>query len=153
MGFLLRQCKKIAERRPPDFKIGPPGDPYMLRWWVIPRNKYFNIYLHHFLHSDDDRALHDHPWFNVSCILEGEYTEWTIKNGGVNVGTVRKAGQFKFRSPWSAHRVELHNGPVWTLFITGPMMRTWGFHCPKGWRKWQDFVDGRDKGAIGRGCD
>jgi hypothetical protein len=57
----MRWFKKIAGSRPPDFVIG--GDsPYMLRWWIIPRNKFFNIYLHRFLRSDDDRALHDHPW-------------------------------------------------------------------------------------------
>jgi hypothetical protein len=56
----------------------------MRRWWVIPRNKFFNIYLHHFLHSDDDRALHDHPWWNVSILLRsGSYVEHTIAAGGV----------------------------------------------------------------------
>lgn len=48
--------EKIAQSRNPDFIIGG-ADPYMLRWWVIPRNKVFNIYLHRFLRSDDDRAL------------------------------------------------------------------------------------------------
>ena len=26
------------------------------------RNKIFNIYLHQIIRSDDDRALHDHPY-------------------------------------------------------------------------------------------
>lgn len=30
--------RRIAERRPPDFIIGRVDDPYLLRWWVIPRN-------------------------------------------------------------------------------------------------------------------
>lgn len=35
-------------RRKPDFVIGDPANPYLLRWYVIPRNKVFNIYLHKF---------------------------------------------------------------------------------------------------------
>lgn len=149
----MKWFERIAASRPPDFVIGGVADPYMLRWWVIPRNRVFNIYLHRFLRSDDDRALHDHPWFNVSLILDGEYTEETIARGGVHRRRVFRAGALKSRAPWSAHRVDLHAGPCWTLFITGPVMRTWGFHCPRGWRPWKLFVDGRDSGSIGRGCD
>lgn len=144
---------RYAARRPPDFVVGPPDDAYMERWWVIPRNQVFNIYLHRFLHSDDDRALHDHPSWNISCILKGEYTEWSIKAGGVHHAQVRRAGQFKFRFARTAHRIELHAGECWTLFINGPKRRNWGFHCPKAWRPWQQFVDSRDHGAVGRGCD
>ena len=44
-------------KRPADFVIGPPERPYLLRWWIIQRNRFFNIYLHKFLRSDDDLAL------------------------------------------------------------------------------------------------
>jgi hypothetical protein len=145
--------ERYATKRKADFVVGPPEDPYMLRWWIIPRNKWFNIYLHRFLHSDDDRALHDHPSWNISIILKGEYKEWGIAAGGVHHAVIRKAGQWKFRFARTAHRIELHNGPCWTLFINGAKLRNWGFHCPKGWRPWQQFVDERDHGSIGRGCD
>lgn len=55
--------------RKPDFVIGDLSNPYLLRWWVIPRNRFFNVYLHKFLRDDDDRALHDHPWWSMSIIL------------------------------------------------------------------------------------
>lgn len=145
--------EKIAASRNPDFIIGGKENPYMLRWWVIPRNKFFNIYLHHFLRSDDDRALHDHPWMNCSYLLKGTYTEWTIAPGGVHKNRVAKSGSFKFRDAKFAHRIELHDGPCWSLFITGPVVREWGFHCPKGWRSWKIFTSARDKGDIGLGCD
>lgn len=145
--------ERIADRRPPDFIVGGKEDPYLMRWWILPRNRFFNVYLHHFLRSDDDRALHDHPWWNLSILLKGEYTEHTIAAGGVNQAAVRKAGQFKFRGATSAHRIELHDGACWTLFITGPRLREWGFHCPRGWRPWQMFVDDRDSGKVGRGCE
>lgn len=150
---LFRAFERIADRRPPDFIVGGKEDPYLMRWWVIPRNRFFNVYLHHFLRSDDDRALHDHPWWNLSILLKGEYTEHTIAAGGVHRAVIRRAGQFKFRGAKSAHRIELHNGPCWTLFLTGPTLRTWGFHCPRGWRSWKEFVDDRDSGKVGRGCE
>lgn len=145
--------KRLAEKRPPDFIIGGKEDPYMLRWWVIPRNRFFNIYLHRFLRSDDDRALHDHPWVNCSYLLEGEYTEHTIGAGGVHHEAISLPHSIKFRRSVAAHRVELHNGPCWSLFFTGPVIREWGFHCPKGWRSWKIFTSERDKGAVGRGCE
>ena len=91
--------------------------------------------------------------WNLSILLRGEYTEHTIPAGGVNVRTVYKAGNIKFRGASSAHRVELHAGPCWTLFITGPRFRQWGFHCPNGWRHWKDFTNPANTGEIGRGCD
>ncbi|ARQ01905.1 hypothetical protein [Pseudorhodoplanes sinuspersici] len=151
--WVYRLSQRVAARRPPDVNIGKLDDVYMRRWFVIPRNPVFNIYLHHFLRSDDDRALHDHPWWNLSILLKGEYTEHTIPAGGVNVRKVYKAGNIKFRGASSAHRVELHAGPCWTLFITGPRLRAWGFHCPHGWRHWKEFTDPKNPGDIGRGCD
>jgi len=139
--------------RAPDLVIGESERPYLRRWWVIPRNRVFNIYLHEILRSDDDRALHDHPWFNLSVILRGWYVEHTIRAGGVNRRRVRRAGAIKARTPWSAHRLEVKE-PCLTLFITGPRLRHWGFHCPDaGWVHWRDFTNQEDSGAtIGRGC-
>ena len=59
---LRERLLAIATKRHPDFIVGGKDNPYLLRWFVIPRNPVFNIYLHRFLRSDDDRALHDHPW-------------------------------------------------------------------------------------------
>lgn len=154
MKFLRTATINWAMARKPDFIIGGHDAPYLLRWWLIPRNRFFNVYVHLFLRSDDDRAAHDHPWANCSVLLKGEYTEHTIAAGGVHRREILKAGDWKLR--WSgrmAHRVELHNGTCWTLFITGPVVREWGFHCPKGWVPWREFTDARDKGSIGRGCD
>jgi len=143
-----------TDNREPDFVIGGEDNPYLLRWWLIPRNRFFNVYVHLFLRSDDDRALHDHPWASCSFLLAGSYTEHTIDAGGVRRRQVLQTGDWKLRpSGRMAHRIELHDGPAWTLFITGPRYREWGFHCPRGWVPWHQFTDSRDKGAIGRGCD
>lgn len=140
----------LAARRPPDFVIGGADDPYLRRWWLLPRNRVFTVYLHEFLRSDDDRALHDHPSANASVLLRGEYTEHLP--GGES--RVLRAGDVCVRgSGRMSHRIELHDGPVWTLFIIGPRYRQWGFHCPQGWVHWKDFTAPDDHGSVGRGCD
>ncbi|MBW0450862.1 hypothetical protein [Paraburkholderia phenoliruptrix] len=141
-------------RRAPDVVIGDRANPYLIRWWVIPRNRFFNVYLHRFMRSDDDRALHDHPWTNLSILLRGTYTEHTIAPGGINVRTERSAGEWKLRlSGKFAHRIELTHGECWTIFITGPRYREWGFHCPLvGWVHWKRFTAADNPGEIGEGC-
>ena len=127
------------------------------RWWLIPRNRWFNIYLHHFLRSDDDRALHDHMYVNVSILLSGSYFEH-LADGTVEMRMPWRPWYFWRlvpRLPKTAHRIELiDNSPVWTLFITGPRVREWGFHCPKGWVPWHIFTSGDKTGStIGKGCE
>lgn len=162
-----------AQARPPHFIIGGKERPYMLRWWLTPWSRCYRdvpddqksawqrfvsrlpgAYVHLFLRSDDDRALHDHPWMNLSVLLEGSYTEHEIAAGGIYVATVKRAGQWRLR--WSgrmAHRIELHDGPCWTLFVTGWRYRQWGFHCPfAGWVHWKRFTAPDDKGSVGKGC-
>lgn len=144
-----------VSRRKPDFVIGGGDRPYLLRWFVIPRNKLFNVYLHQFMRSDDDRALHDHPWANCSILLLGTYTEHTIAAGGIGRREQLSAGSVRLR--WTgriAHRVELTDGPCWSLFLTGPRYRNWDFNCPEqGWIPWERFTAEDDAGAIGKGCD
>lgn len=163
--------KRIIQifHRPPDFIIGSKENPYLLRWWIVPRNRFLNIYLHNFLSSDEDRALHDHPWWSCSIILRGGYREHFP--GGIVKR--RWPGMMIFRRATQAHRVELLDSdyfwsleypqrlPIkksaWTLFITGRKVREWGFHCPQGWTHWRNFIGvphGEARGdETGRGCE
>jgi hypothetical protein len=145
---------RIAWARDPDLVIGETADPYLHRWYVIPRNRFFNVYLHEFLRSDDDRALHDHPWFWLSFLLRGEYVEHTIAAGGIHRRRRFRAGSMRVHSPWFAHRLEIEPGVAcWTLFVTGPRLREWGFHCADFWRHWRDFTDPASRGTrVGKGC-
>lgn len=150
-----------ARNREPDFVIGGHEHPYLRRHWLIPRNRFFNIYAHEFLRSDDDRALHDHAYlFNASWLLEGRYIEWVPHKGNAQRPWPKflYAGDWKFRWGSSPHRIELCDEgsgeiPCWTVFITGPRVREWGFYCPKQWIHWRKFTSADDPGAIGRGCD
>lgn len=159
MSWLIQKLyeslySNVAVKRSPDVIIGGAENPYLYRWHVIPRNKFFNIYLHHFMRSDDDRALHDHPWVNMSILLKGNYTEVTP-----NGYHYRTAGHIYARLPSALHRVLLDTAPwgersCWTLFITGPRVREWGFACPKGWVHWKKFTGEDDSGSsiVGKGC-
>ncbi len=142
-------------RRPADFVIGGPERPYLLRWWLVPRNPLCNVYLHCFLRSDDDRAHHSHPWlFNFSTLLRGEYTEHVIERGGLLQRSIRKLGDIKFRWGAAPHRIELHAGHCWTLFVTGPRVRQWGFYCmERGWIHWKLFTAADSHGEVGKGCE
>jgi hypothetical protein len=123
---------------------GMDGDSptYLCRWFVIPKfnkngvRRPFSVYLHNFNRSDDDRALHDHPFWNCSILLKGCYLEHMP--GGV----VKKRYPFLpvFRPASAAHRIELIDGKsVWTLFLTGRKTREWGFYCPVRWKHWTMF--------------
>lgn len=153
VNIMFNRLLAIAGSREPDLYIGGRQNTYLRRWYVIPRNRWFNVYLHQFLRSDDDRALHDHPWVNVSLLLAGEYTEVLPTKGGTTTSRILKAGNLAFRGPTSAHRVLLHDGPAWTLFITGPRVREWGFWCPHGWRHWEEFTAGPKGESVGKGCE
>ena len=132
--------------RAPDFVIGDPT--YLRRWWVVPRNEQQNVYLHEGLRDDDDRALHDHPWPNTSLLIRGRYREITPEGA-----FVREAGSIVARQATDAHRLQLIDGePFVSLFFTGPKVREWGFHCPRGWVHWRDFTAGVNGELVGRGC-
>lgn len=163
--------------RRPDFIIGGEENPYLLRWYLIPRNNWLNVYLHKFVRDDDDRALHDHPWWFVSIMIRGGYREYQpltnsdplaslltshidFETGdGPIVGTYRAAPSIAFRRATQRHRVALDYGkdgkpiPCWTIVITGPKVRDWGFWCPRGFVPWREFTDGKDGERVGKGCD
>lgn len=163
---LLKAHVRYTESRRPDVRI--PGDmsvdPYMLRWWRIERNAFFNCYWHIVYRSDDDRALHDHPWWSISIVLSGGYFEHTILPGGVHRMVWHGPGSFRFRRAGTiAHRLQLAstggviNGtretehPARTIFITGPVLRRWGFHATKQWvdaYDWDEYCNTNGLGGM-----
>lgn len=120
-------------------KLGDPVCPYMTRWVLDLR--LFTVRLHCFHRSDDDRHLHDHPWWFVSVLIAGTYREWTE----TGVGPWRKLGSFAFRRALHKHRVEIQTGqPCWTVCVTGPIRRIWGF-----WVDGKLFANPRYFGIFG----
>lgn len=137
--------RHLRPNREPDFIINTGGEPYMLRWYLIPRNPVFNIYYHHILKSDDDRALHDHPWPSVSLMIRGELRE-VLADGSRRIV---RAGDLVYRGSEFAHRLEtVDQYGAETLFITGAKVREWGFHCPEGWKLWTEFIEEGGCGEV-----
>lgn len=168
--FLLARCVAVMVRRAPDMVIGGQERPYMFRWWFLPRNRWFNVYLHDFRRDDDDRALHDHPWPSLSILLNGSLVETyaavpeRAAEKAWQITRILRQGAIVWRGPHFAHRLTLPRDeagkerPAITLFVVGPRVRVWGFWCPKsspagGWRPWTKFVAPDDPGAIGPGCE
>lgn len=154
----LWQWFRILISGRPHFIVGSPEAPYLRRWFLLPRNPFFRIYLHHFCRSDDDRALHDHPWWFVSLMIWGRYTE-VYEYNGVRIAQRRSAPSMVFRPATHRHRVFLNTGsdgrprPCWTIIITGRKVREWGFWCPQGFVPWYQFVSRSNSGEVGPGCD
>lgn len=157
--------------REPDVIISrKPNEIYLRRWYIIPRNPIFNIYLHNFRMSDMDFYLHDHPWvFNISFLLKGSYKEYLPKNleewkngSRKTIMKVRNASiKPIIRTGEAIHRIELFDDidgnpkEVWTLFLTGPIIRSWGFYCNWGFRDHTEFLQKTDESVsiTGLGCD
>jgi hypothetical protein len=107
------------------------GD-YMSRW-VIELWDGRSLRLHHIKQSDKARSLHDHPWEYWSFLLTGGYTEHTAMGSTYlpRFSLVRRYAE-------QTHRLELTDGPVWTLVWTGPKRKPWGFIVENNWIPWRD---------------
>ena len=161
---VLNQVMRAIGHRPPDFVIGDWDAPYMRRWFLYRNKNVGCVYLHQVLHDDDDRALHDHPWRNASLVLSGGYVEVMPGKGGAVVRKWRGPGSLVIRRAATRHRLELPRAefpladwapePCWSLFVTGPRNREWGFHAPRGWIHYQDFCEyGDGRSTVSGGVD
>lgn len=101
-------------------KLGDVSCPYMIRW-AIGWNSLFSIRLHHWIRGDDERAFHDHPWNFFCFVLSGNYVD--VSEDGRDV---MDCGRICYRPALHKHTVETKG--CWTLILTGPEKREWGFH-------------------------
>lgn len=104
-------------------KIGTDACWYMTRWVILFFG--FAIRVHHWTNSDDQRYFHDHPWWMIIIPLKGMY--WDISPDGNDL--VAPIGIY-YRHALHKHTVKLITDEVWTLLITGPKTRNWGFWVP-----------------------
>lgn len=103
-------------------------NPYLRRWALV--FGLASIRVHHFLCSDDDRAFHDHPWWFITFVIKGGYTD-VSPSGKDHLGR----GSIRFRPALHRHTVQIDPGGVWTVLLTGPNLRTWGFWVNGKFRK------------------
>ncbi len=122
-------CRDIFVRRPDG------GVALYLRRYYLIKTPIFEAMIHQFFLSDEP-ILHDHPWDSCSIILGGGYSEHVLDRQGRETSYFRHPGYVGVRSRRQCHRVRLQpnsEGKVWTIFITGPRRRQWGFMTPTGW--------------------
>lgn len=145
------------------YVIGRPENPYLTRWDILGTRYGSNwlprLFLHRFHRSDLDAALHDHPWGFVSLILTRGYWEERECPETRPCSLPEHRDWYPAlsivcrRSTWK-HRIIINpedRGSVYTLVLTGPKIRDWGFWCPKGWTPWKLVADREDKGE--QGCE
>jgi hypothetical protein len=93
-----------------------------------------NLYLHNLIcptsHLDENGNLlcHDHPWWFITLVLKGGYTEMTSVDRGWIVVGVLKPGALRFRSAKWSHSVTTSEKGMWSLVLTGPKSREWSVH-------------------------
>lgn len=128
----------------PHMIIYREGKPYINRWFLIPRNRWLNVYLHQGVISDY-LTPHDHPWWNFSFLLKGCYIEnqHHLADGKLfKVEYLRKRFHAVFRKATQLHSIQLcDDKPFWSLFITGPAKRIWGFQTKNGWISHEVVLD------------
>ena len=116
--------RKPKNQRRPWFRwnepVGLPECPYLTRWLIDLR--LFSIRVHHFVGSDDDRALHDHSWGFVTLILKGWYDDV-----GEHTTERMTPGTIRYRSAYHKHTVQTGPDGCWTIIFTGPRIREFGF--------------------------
>lgn len=134
--------------------------PFPTRFAFLP-----TVFLHHFLDSDQEEELHNHPWnFAVSLILVGGYVEERRVNGvfravlgygsveGVGHGIVEGVtttrdvlpGRINVIRANDFHRAILRERDAWTLFVTFKKEQSWGFWSKKTgefvpWRRYREW--------------
>ncbi len=103
------------------------------------------VFLHRFHRSDADPELHNHPWrWGVSLILAGGYIE--ERREGLDVVTREfEPGSVNLLFDSTFHRVELHRGEAWSLFVAGPRAQSWGFWDRSSglYTPWREFIEVR----------
>lgn len=100
--------------------LGLPECPYVVRWRL--ETPWFSVRLHHWLAPDDDRAKHDHPWDFVTFVLWGGYVD-SSPDGDEHL----RAPAVRYRPATHQHTVFPDEGGAWTVVVTGPKIRSWGF--------------------------
>lgn len=119
------------------------------------------VCIHRFRQSDEDGALHNHPWEqSVSFILAGGYSEERRWNGPSEItGTsnvVRRMYlpfDFNLIAHDDFHRVDLLEEDCWTIFVSSKKTQSWGFwdrdtKIFKGWREFIGELRGVEPGSL-----
>ncbi len=85
--------------------------------------RWLTIYIHRLYAPNPHPDCHDHPWSFVTFILKGGY--WETTNG--QDWCWRRPGSILYRPAEFSHNVVTRD-VAWSVVITGPKKREWGFN-------------------------
>lgn len=115
----------------------PSGNLYLTRWHLL-KLPFCRVFLHRIWRKDHDRDPHNHPWpWGLSLILWGAYEELRTEHGRWVLQQVR---WLNWIGSHVYHRILDVKPNTWTLFITGPRTREWGFHTEQGHVDWRTYL-------------
>ena len=113
-------------------RLGREECPYLRRWAI--NFGLFSIRIHYWHSGDDPRYFHDHPWWFVTLVLKGSYSDVT-EHGRERM----TPGTIRYRGALHRHTVDVAKGGCWTFMITGPAVRLWGFWVNGKFKKSNKF--------------
>lgn len=132
------------------------GRVYLDRWG-LGHDRVGRVLLHRMAAPDPGVDLHDHPWWFVSIVLWGGYTEQRAYTREAPM-MARIAEHFdslacthgvvEERRPWSIRTMRLdechtithlRRRTCWTLVIGGPRRRSWGFYLADGYMSEHEY--------------
>ena len=111
--------------------ISPNGQPYLDRYFAAGWNPTTRrpgpaVFLHHFLASDPQDAVHSHPWgWSASLILAGGYREERCGVDGQVIVRDYHPGDVNVLEADDTHRIDLLATDCWTLFLAGSFEKAW----------------------------
>jgi hypothetical protein len=118
------------------------GQVYLDRW-AVGHDRVGGIMLHRMSAPDPGVDLHDHPWWFLSVVLWGGYTEERADTRAAPAMAQLAEHGVPTRRPWGSARtmrldechrvVALDRRTCWTLVVKGPRRRPWGFYLPTGY--------------------
>lgn len=147
-GPVRSLLEKIAARLPVrEITGGEGGDDVYLEKYLLFQSRAgrdgFRVHLHRFLRPDKDREVHSHPWaWAWSLVLCGGYLEERRGDADRLEAIARRPGSVYPVWPDTYHRVaRLFQRDCWTLFVSGPVVQSWGFWSPDTgeYTPWREF--------------
>lgn len=110
-------------------EVGHKNCPYLIRY--ILDFYIFSIRLHHWLKSETDIHLHNHPFNFITIVLYGGY----IDQDSSKLNERMIPGKIRYRSASHTHHVRVRKGGCWTLMFAGRKKFKWGFWVNNKFKK------------------
>jgi hypothetical protein len=116
--------------------VDNPTEDYMVRWRLV-QTPWFGVYVHRINTADTARPLpHTHPWWFVSLIVAGGYSE--VYERRDRTGRLRRRWPHRRRRLGAIHLVrstdahtitQLHRSPSYTIAVAGRRRAepSWGY--------------------------